>query len=97
MSHYDYVNNLCRDSLQGLVDIAQARIKQLNDADKIEVLVVHDDFMNIGFFARDDIDGALKCLSEEAKTSLRQKGDSLQIQVQRWFEDEVKDLIKEKT
>lgn len=97
MSHHDYVKDLCRDSLQGLIDIAQAKLKELNDAQKIEVLVVSDYNWNAGFFRKDDLEGAIECLRKEAAAGmLRQKNDVLQIRVERWFEDEVKDLIEEK-
>lgn len=97
MSHKDYIKDLCRDSLRGLIDIATARLKEMNDAGKVEILVVGDHHWNVGFFRKDDIEGALECLRKEAAAGmLRQKNDVLQIRVERWFEDEVKDLIKEK-
>lgn len=93
MSIDEYVKKLDRDQLHYLLAAAQERQKELSEAGKIEILVVSDACMNLGFFKRNDIEGAMKCMVKEAQLALRYNRDYLQVQVQRWFEYEVADLI----
>lgn len=96
MTHNERLEGLDRYDLFNLIELAKKKKQALDEAEKSLYYVVSDEFMNIGFFKQDNLEGALKCLVEEArKGSVKDRGEYLQIQLQRWYDDEVADLVKE--
>lgn len=96
MTHNERLEGLDRDDLFNLIELAKKKKQVLDEAEKSLYYVVSDDFMNIGFFKQDNLEGALNCLVEEAhKGIVKDRGEYLQVQLQRWYDDEVADLVKE--
>lgn len=96
MTHEERLAGLDRDSLFNLIELAKEKKKALDEAEKSLYYVVSDDWLNFGFFRRDNLEGALACLLKEARDgALKGNRDFLTIRLERWFDDEVADWVKE--
>jgi hypothetical protein len=95
MTHEERLAGLDREDLQNLINHARGRLEKLQEADKSLYYVVSDDWINMGFFHMDNLEGAIKCFAEEArnKLNLNQCNDKLVISVQRFYDDEMEDLV----
>jgi hypothetical protein len=98
MTHEERLAGLDREDLQNLINHARNKLEKLQEVDKSLYYVVSDDWINMGFFRMDNLDGAIKCFTEEArnKHNLSQHNDKLVISVQRFYDDEVKDVLAER-
>lgn len=97
MTHNERLEGLDRYDLTNLVEMANAKLKELADKEKSLYYVVSDENMNLGFFRMDNLDGAINLLVECARKGyLKLHRDTLQINVQRWYDHEIDDLIVEK-
>lgn len=97
VSYPEYIKDLDAEDLHNLIEHCQAKLKLFEELKKKEYLVVSDDSMNIGFFYREDYEGALALVYKQVMNgALKHNRDMVEIKVERWYEHEVEDWFKEK-
>jgi hypothetical protein len=95
VTHEERLAGLDRYDLTNVIELAKKKLAVLQDADKEEYYVVSDEWTNIGFFRKDNLEGAIKIMTEVLRGgAVKERGDYVQIQLQRWYADEVEDLVK---
>jgi hypothetical protein len=96
MTHEERLAGLDSYDLTNVIELANKKLKVLQEAEKEEYYVVSDEWMNIGFFRKNNLEGAIKLMTEVLRGGVvKERGDYVQIQLQRWYADEVEDLVKE--
>lgn len=97
MTHNERLEGLDRIDLTNLVEMANKRLKELEESKKSEYFVVSDSNLNLGIFRMENLEGAIEFLAKTARRRASQGYyDILQIDVQRWYDHEIEDLIVEK-
>lgn len=95
-SYPEYIADLDSEGLHNLIAHCQSKLKQFEELKKKEYLVVSDGWMNIGFFNREDYEGALALVYKQVMNgALKHNRDMVEIKVERWYEHEVADWFKE--
>jgi hypothetical protein len=93
VTHEERLAGLDRCDLTNVIELARKKLVVLQDADKEEYYVVSDEWMNIGFFRKTNLEGAIKLMTDVLRGGVvKERGDYVQIQLQRWYADEVEDL-----
>jgi hypothetical protein len=96
MTHEERLAGLDRYDLANVIELANKKLKVLQEAVKEEYYVVSDEWMNIGFFRKNNLEDAINLVTEVLrKGAIKERGDYVQIQLQRWYADEVEDMVKE--
>lgn len=92
----DVVNSLDKDQLRTLIELAQERIKKLDDEKKVILLSVGDKYVNHAFFREDEqqkaADFMVKHINEQLKLNLL-IGSKIEIKKVRVNESEVNDYL----
>jgi hypothetical protein len=55
MTHEERLAGLDRYDLENVIELANKKLKVLQEAEKEEYYVVSDEWMNIGFFRKDNL------------------------------------------
>jgi hypothetical protein len=96
VTHEERLAGLDRDDLANVIELANKKLKTLQEAEKEEYYVVSDEWMNFGFFRKDNLEGAINLMAEVLREgTVKERGEFVKVQLQRWYVDEVEDLVKE--
>ena len=94
MSHADYIAKCDEDQLRRLVEMAQAKLKQMSEAGWVNLWVVSDDSINYGWFAKEDYSKALSFLYREAGEVAAKRGArEFTVRMERYRPDEADELM----
>lgn len=93
MSHKEYIDKLCLDELDFVVEYAQERIRSLRDRVKTAYWQVSDYWMNHGYFEEDNYEGALEFFQKVAK-SREDKLEELILKKVKLYPEDVEGLLR---
>lgn len=95
MSHKEYIDKLSLDQLDCLVEMARAKISSIRSKKRVEYVALTDDWANIAFFDKQDVEGPLKHFEKAYRSKIASGHfEQLRLEVQSDFPDEVPNLEK---
>jgi hypothetical protein len=95
MSSTDYIRDLDIGQLEYLIEISQAKLKDIRSQPKQRCFVVSDSYLNYGHFKMDEPEMALAAFNKEFEKRCRKDGfDGLTLEVCKYYPDEMQELFE---
>jgi hypothetical protein len=96
MSHAEYIASCDEEQLEHLVELANAKLKEMREAGWVKLWVVSDDWMNHGWFPLNDYAAALQFLTTTGlDMAAKGKAGQLGIRPSKFRPEEAAKLVAE--